>query len=179
MVVDTTRRIGGWRPRRRHGRLRRARIGRLVILLALLPLAGRLPAHARIIAGLIGDPRVPASRKALLAVALGYTVSPLDLLPDRLPIIGALDDVLVAALAVDTFLEGVPDDALADQLVAVGLSRATFEDDVRAVRRLLPWPLRRAARRIPAALDLAARVANDAGIRARARGLLNKEGSPA
>jgi uncharacterized membrane protein YkvA (DUF1232 family) len=152
-------------------------------MLALLPLAGRLPVHARIMVGLIGDHRVPTSRKAMLAAAVAYSVSPIDLLPDRIPILGMLDDVVMAALALDTFLDGVPDEALEERLAAVGLSRAEFDDDMLRVRRLAPRPLRRLAQRLPAALDLAARVARDAGLEARARGLLdnvlNKEGSPA
>jgi len=165
------------RPRR--GPSRRAMIGRTIALLALLPLAGRLPVHARIVAGLIGDPRVPASRKALLAAAFGYVVSPIDLIPDRFPLLGLLDDVVVAALAFDAFVAGVPDEVLDEQLGAAGLPRAEFEEDVLRVRRLVPRPIRRAVYRLPAALYFAARVARDAGLGARVRGLLNKEGSPA
>jgi uncharacterized membrane protein YkvA (DUF1232 family) len=163
----------------RRGPRRGVMIGRTVALLALLPLAGRLPVHARIVAGLIGDPRVPASRKALLAAAFGYAVSPVDLIPDRFPLLGVLDDVVVAALAFDAFVAGVPDDVLDEQLGAVGLPRAEFEEDVLRVRRLVPRPIRRAVYRLPAALNLAVGVARDAGLEARVRGLLNKEGSPA
>jgi uncharacterized membrane protein YkvA (DUF1232 family) len=154
-------------------------IARTITLLALLPLADRLPAHARVIVGLVADPRVPASRKALLAAALGYVVSPLDLVPERLPVLRVLDDVVVATLALDTFLAGVPDEVLDERLDAVGLARATFDEDVRRVRRLVPRPLRRIVHRIPAALELGARAAREAGLEVRLRGLLSKEGSPA
>ncbi len=154
-------------------------IGRTISLLALLPIAARLPLHARIMAGLLGDPRVPAARKALLAVALGYAVSPVDLVPDRIPLLGALDDLVVGALAVDAFLAGVPDDVLAEQLEAVGLERAAFDEDVHRVRRLVPRPIRRLVHRIPIALQLGARAARKAELGARVRGLLDKEGSPA
>jgi len=154
-------------------------IGRTITMLALLPLAGRLPAHARVVAGLLLDPRVPASRKAVLGVALGYVVSPVDLIPNRIPIVGALDDLVVAALAVDAFFAGVPEDALGEQLGAAGLERAAFDEDVLRVRRLVPRPLRRVVNRLPAALELAARVVRDAELGPRARGILQKEGSPA
>jgi uncharacterized membrane protein YkvA (DUF1232 family) len=154
-------------------------IGRTITLLALLPIAARLPLHARIIAGLMGDPRVPASRKALLAAAVGYTVLPVDLVPDRIPLLGALDDLVVTAFAVDLFLAGVPDDVLAEQLEAVGLQRAAFDEDVLRVRRLVPRPIRRLVHRIPTALQLGARAAREAELGARVRGLLDKEGSPA
>jgi uncharacterized membrane protein YkvA (DUF1232 family) len=154
-------------------------IGRTIALLALLPLAGRLPAHAQIMVGLLLDHRVPASRKALLAAALGYVVSPLDLIPDRFPLLGVLDDIVVAALAVDAFLAGVPEDVLEEQLGVAGLPRAAFDADVRRVRRLAPRSLRGLVNRLPDAIEVGARVARDAGLTARARGLLNMEGSPA
>jgi uncharacterized membrane protein YkvA (DUF1232 family) len=154
-------------------------IARTIALLALLPLADRLPAHARVIAGLLADPRVPASRKALLAGALAYAVSPLDLVPDRLPVLGILDDLVVAALALDTFLAGVPHEVLDERLAAVGLPRAAFDEDVRRVRRLVPRPVRRIVHRLPAALELGARAAREAGLGSRVRGMLSKEGSPA
>jgi uncharacterized membrane protein YkvA (DUF1232 family) len=165
--------------RRRRGYRRRAMIGRTITLLALLPIAGRLPLHARIIVGLVGDARVPASRKALLAAAFGYVVSPVDLIPDRIPLLGVLDDFVVAALAVDAFLAGVPDAVLQEQLDAVGLPRAAFDQDALRVRRLVPRSIRRIVYRIPTALQLGARLAREAELGTRVRGLLDKEGSPA
>lgn len=154
-------------------------IGRTITLLALLPIAARLPLHARIMAGLLGDPRVPASRKALLAAAVGYVVAPVDIIPDRIPLLGVLDDLVVAALAVDGFLAGVPDVVLAEQLEAVGLQRAAFDEDMLRIRRLVPRPIRRLVHRIPTALQLGARAARKAELGTRIRGLLDKEGSPA
>jgi uncharacterized membrane protein YkvA (DUF1232 family) len=154
-------------------------IGRTITLLALLPLAARLPLHARVMAGLLVDPRVPASRKALLAAALGYAVSPVDLIPDRFPLLGILDDLMVAALAVDTFFAGVPDDVLEEQLEAVGFPRAAFDEDFYRIRRLVPRLVRRIVRQIPTALQLGVRLVREADLGTRARGLLDKEGSPA
>ncbi|MCU0484434.1 MAG: DUF1232 domain-containing protein [Chloroflexi bacterium] len=164
--------------RRRRGHRRRL-IGRTITLLALLPLAGRLPLHARIMAGLLIDSRVPASRKAVLAAALGYVASPIDLIPDRFPLLGILDDVVVAALAIDAFLGGVPDEVLEEQLVVVGLPRTAFDDDVRRVRRLVPRPIRRLVYQLPGAVRVGVRLAREAGLDTRLRGLLDKEGSPA
>ncbi len=154
-------------------------IGRTITLLALLPIAARLPLHARVMAGLLRDPRVPAARKALLAAAVGYVVSPIDIIPDRIPLLGVLDDLVVAALAVDGFLAGVPDMVLAEQLEAVGLQRAAFDEDLLRVRRLVPRPIRRLVHRFPTALHLGARAAREAELRTRVRGQLDKEGSPA
>ena len=55
---------------------------------------------------LLGDPRVPRARKALLAAALVYLASPIDLVPDFVPVAGQLDDALVVALALRRLLSG-------------------------------------------------------------------------
>jgi uncharacterized membrane protein YkvA (DUF1232 family) len=46
---------------------------------------------------LLRDKRVPRSAKALLAVAVPYLLSPIDLIPDFVPVLGQLDDALVVA----------------------------------------------------------------------------------
>jgi hypothetical protein len=122
---------------------------------------------------------VPASRKALLAAAAGYAVVPIDLIPDRFLLLGVVDDLVVAALAMDAFLAAVPDAALDEQLEAVGLERAAFDQDVLRVRRLVPRPIRSLVHRIPTALQLGARAAREAELETRIRGLFVKEGSPA
>ena len=62
------------------------------------------------------DARIPAARKGLLGVALGYLVLGRDLVPDEVPFIGGLDDLVVVVLAVDLFLDGVPDTILFETL---------------------------------------------------------------
>ena len=57
-----------------------------------------LPNLIRLFRGLLGDERVPRSSKALLMVAGLWLVSPIDLIPEFLPGVGALDDALIAAL---------------------------------------------------------------------------------
>ncbi len=47
----------------------------------------------------LADPAVPRSRKVVLWLALAYVLMPIDLVPDFLPVIGQLDDVIVVALA--------------------------------------------------------------------------------
>ncbi len=46
------------------------------------------------------DPRVPARSKAFAGAALVYVASPVDILPDVIPLLGKTDDVLVAVFAV-------------------------------------------------------------------------------
>ena len=66
-----------------------------------------LPALARMIGRLVLDPALPRSAKLALLAAAVYLVSPFDLIPDFIPIVGYLDDVLVAAIVLDGVLNYV------------------------------------------------------------------------
>jgi uncharacterized membrane protein YkvA (DUF1232 family) len=57
-----------------------------------------VPNLIRLFRGLLGDARVPRGSKALLWIGAAWLVSPIDLLPEFLPGIGALDDAVVAGL---------------------------------------------------------------------------------
>src|SRR5207249_10434923 len=70
-------------------------------------LLSALPAIIRTIAGLAVDPVLPKAAKIALAAAVLYLVSPLDLIPDFIPVIGYLDDIFVAAILVDGMLNFV------------------------------------------------------------------------
>jgi len=76
----------------------------LVVLFALgrrvaaRELATLLPNLVLLFRGLIKDRRVPRGSKALLAMAIVWVVSPIDLVPEFLPVIGPLDDAVMAAL---------------------------------------------------------------------------------
>lgn len=62
-------------------------------------LAALVPNLARLFAGLLRDPRVPRRAKLVLGAAALYLASPIDLVPDFIPIAGSLDDAVVAAFA--------------------------------------------------------------------------------
>ena len=66
-----------------------------------------LPDLARMLTRLVADPVLPRAATIALAAALVYLASPLDLIPDFIPFVGYLDDVLVAALVVDGVLNWV------------------------------------------------------------------------
>ena len=60
-------------------------------------LVSLFPNLVRLFRGLLGDERVPRSSKALLVLGGLWLASPIDLIPEFLPGIGAIDDALVAA----------------------------------------------------------------------------------
>lgn len=162
---------------KRRGRGATAR--RFLGLIALLPLAGRAPLYARLLWSLVLDDRVNASRKAVLAGALGYLFLGRDIIPDAIPIVGGLDDLVVIAVATDLFLDGVDEAVLHEKLDQLGIPRDAFEEDMARVRRLLPGPVRRTFRRLPQVIDVAAEAIQHAGLGPRLRAWLDREGSPA
>lgn len=137
---------------------------RTLNMLAFLPVAGRAPMYGRLLWALVLDPRVPASRKALLGVAAVYVISPIDLIPDRVPILGALDDVAVIVIAVDLFFDGLPRSLLHEKMEELGIPAEELETDLRKIRRLVPKPLRRAAARLPDAIEGVAEFAREHGL---------------
>lgn len=154
-------------------------VGRSLTALALLPLASRLPSYGRLTLDLLVDRRVPVARKALLAGVIGYAISPLDLIPDRFPILGALDDLVVGVLGVEIFLAGISNELIEEKLDRLGIPRAAFDEDRARVRRTIPRPVRRIVYRFPATLESAGRATRDLELGRHVRGWLTKEGSPA
>jgi uncharacterized membrane protein YkvA (DUF1232 family) len=60
------------------------------------------------------DPRVPWYAKALAAVVVAYAFSPIDLIPDFIPVIGYLDDILLIPLGVLAVRAMIPAEVLAE-----------------------------------------------------------------
>ena len=70
---------------------------------------------------LLTDPRVPISAKILLAAAVVFALSPLNI-PNFIPILGALDDIGIVLFAGNYFLKQVPASVLAEHRHTVGLA---------------------------------------------------------
>ena len=66
-------------------------------------LATLIPNLVILFRGLLRDPRVPRSSKLWLGFATVWLVSPIDLIPEFIPLIGSLDDAIVAALGESGF----------------------------------------------------------------------------
>ena len=133
--------------------------------------------YARLVWSLATDARVPASRKAVLALGAGYVLAGRDLVPDEIPFVGGLGDLAVVILAVEAFLDGVPEDLLDEKIDELAIDRELFARDMEQVRRLTPAPVRRVIGRLPDAFDAAGRLVNQSGIGSRARSFIGKEES--
>src|SRR2546421_835918 len=77
-------------------------------------LATVLPACATTARRLRRDPRVPVRAKIAVAVAGLWVISPIDLIPEFLPVIGPLDDVVVVAIALRYAARRVPREVIVE-----------------------------------------------------------------
>jgi uncharacterized membrane protein YkvA (DUF1232 family) len=98
----------------------------------LRDLAGFVPDCVTTVRRLRGDPRVPRRAKIVVALAGLWLLSPIDLVPEFLPVIGPLDDVVVVALALRYAARQVPREVLA----------AAWPGEPRLLGRLLGSPNR-------------------------------------
>ena len=93
-----------------------------LLAIALLFVAGRrtaarelaalVPNVIALLRGLAGDPRVPRREKWLLAGAAVWIASPIDLIPEFIPVLGPLDDAVVAALVLRRLVRVAGSDVL-------------------------------------------------------------------
>lgn len=60
------------------------------------------------------DPRVPWCAKVVAALVLGYVFSPIDLIPDFIPVLGLLDDMVVVPIGVAIVLKMIPEGVMAE-----------------------------------------------------------------
>lgn len=77
-------------------------------------LATALPACVTTARRLRRDPRVPRRVKLAVAIAALWVLSPIDLIPEFLPVIGPLDDIVVVAIALRYAAKRVPAQALVE-----------------------------------------------------------------
>lgn len=89
-----------------------------VAALAGLMIAGRRLSVARLVRsvpdllallrGLLRDPRVPRRSKLWVGLAIVWVLSPIDLIPEFLPVIGPLDDIVVVVLVLRHLVRSTP-----------------------------------------------------------------------
>lgn len=60
------------------------------------------------------DKRTPLSAKILISITVGYLLSPIDLIPDFIPVLGLLDDLIIVPLLITFSIKLIPQNVLND-----------------------------------------------------------------
>ena len=111
----------------------------------MIRLLRALPALAVMLARLVSDPALPRPVKIALAAAVVYLASPIDLIPDFIPFLGYVDDLLVAAIVLDGVLNYVDRDLVLRYWPG---SEHSLDALSRTARTLAAWVPRRVKKRI-------------------------------
>lgn len=74
--------------------------------------AGRLKVEVYALYLAYRDPRVPLYARIFAACVVGYAFSPIDLIPDMIPVLGYLDDLIVIPLGVAIAIRMIPSEVL-------------------------------------------------------------------
>ena len=104
--------------------------------------ARALPALLRLLYLLVREPRVDRRRRLVALGALAYAASPIDLIPEAIPVIGKADDVLVIVLAVRMLLDGADEGLLEELWDGPPQVLEVFDDLVDWAAGLVPRRLR-------------------------------------
>jgi len=109
----------------------------------LTEVARAVPATGKLLYRLVRDERVDEKKRLATVAALAYAVLPFDLIPDRFPIIGRVDDVVIGAAAIHALMEAAGDEILDEHWDAADSSLEALRSGVETVSGFVPKPLRR------------------------------------
>jgi uncharacterized membrane protein YkvA (DUF1232 family) len=88
--------------------------GRVVLISRLKDRAAALKREAYALYIAARDPRVPWYAKVVMGLVLAYAFSPIDLIPDFVPVLGYLDDLIIVPLGIALALRMVPAQVMTD-----------------------------------------------------------------
>lgn len=107
----------------------------------------RTPRYALLVANLARDERLSRGQRIGAVASLGYCLSPIDLVPGIIPILGQLDDLAVLIGGLKLVLRTIPPAIGIDHLQRVGLSARDVDEDLATVGDTAQWIGRQGASR--------------------------------
>jgi uncharacterized membrane protein YkvA (DUF1232 family) len=113
----------------------------------------QLPTYARLVWGLARDARTPVGLKLLLGAALTYVVTPVDLIPDVVPILGTADDLTVLLLVLDLFISNAPAAVRDEHMARARKGEAQLDEDLAQLRSMMGVNFDRIRDALPQALE--------------------------
>jgi uncharacterized membrane protein YkvA (DUF1232 family) len=106
-----------------------------LLRMEMLPVVRRLPAYTRLIYALLREPALQARHKVLLLGGVAYLLSPFDLIPGFIPVVGQLDDLAVTLWTLRQVLRAAPPEVSERHLGNCGLDWAVLDDDLQRIAR--------------------------------------------
>ncbi|MFO7300067.1 MAG: YkvA family protein [Actinomycetes bacterium] len=97
-----------------------------------------IPNLVKLISRLLKDPRVPFRAKLTLGAVALYVASPIDLLPEFIPVVGWMDDVLMVMYALDNLISRAGREVVVEHWDGPGDVLQLIEDVVGLGRTLMP-----------------------------------------
>jgi len=97
-----------------------------------------MPNIVKLVGRLLKDPRVPRRAKITLGLAAAYVASPIDLIPEIVPIIGWADDVLILMFALDSLIDRAGEEVVLEHWDGPGDLLSLVRDVVGLSRNLVP-----------------------------------------
>ena len=85
------------------------------------------------------DPRTPWYAKAFSALVVAYAFSPIDLIPDPIPVIGHLDDIILIPLGVSLAIKLIPAAVLANSRIRAHEARLRITNWIGAAVVVVIW----------------------------------------
>lgn len=112
---------------------------------ALKDVVTTVPAVGKLLVRLVRDERIETKYRVGAGLALVYAVLPFDLIPDRIPVLGKVDDAAVAVLAMTRLLEAAGEDIVREHWDASPGSLDAVLGALAIAGRFVPKRLRMAA----------------------------------
>lgn len=97
-----------------------------------------MPNIIKLVGRLMRDPRVPRRAKITLGLAAAYVVSPIDLIPEVIPVVGWADDVVIILFAIDSLIERAGREVVEEHWDGPGDLLALVRDVVAISRNIVP-----------------------------------------
>jgi len=84
------------------------------VLERLKAMTQKLKREVKVYRLVLNDPQTPRIAKVLLGAAIGYALMPFDLIPDFIPVLGHLDDVIIIPLLFYLAMKFIPSEVVED-----------------------------------------------------------------
>jgi uncharacterized membrane protein YkvA (DUF1232 family) len=105
--------------------------------------ARELKSQAQVLMIAYKDSRTPVAAKILIGITVGYLLSPIDLIPDFIPVLGLLDDIIIVPALVMLSIRLIPENVLVEAKEQVKKNPGSLKKNKRwfAVVIVIVWVL--------------------------------------